>query len=216
MDVAAEFGVNTVSLWLGQDGFDYVFQADYVAAWQNLVDRLAQGSLAIARILTWVLNTRPANHKWLAMSIQAVKRWLWPRPPAKTMWVSPWMSAMPSMPVKIRPKMAAFLLGSKRLFHIHLNDNYSWADDDMPVGTVHFLQFAELFYWMEQAEYDGWMSLDLYPYREDPSEACQTSVHFVNKMQKLARDADFQKLVDENRASGSRAIRKIYQLLLGE
>jgi len=32
MDMAAEFGVSTVSLWLGQDGFDYSFQDDYAAS----------------------------------------------------------------------------------------------------------------------------------------------------------------------------------------
>ncbi|MDX9863652.1 MAG: sugar phosphate isomerase/epimerase family protein [Anaerolineaceae bacterium] len=215
MDVAAALGVDTVSLWLGQDGFDYAFQADYVEAWDNLVEGLRTAASYREDINLGIeyKTSEPqmacyvnSGGKALALALATGRDNV-----GITLDIGHALNAREN-PAEI----AAILLSSKRLFHLHLNDNYSWSDDDMPIGTVHFMQFLELFYWMEKLGYDGWMSLDLYPYREDPAEACETSVHFVNKLMEKARDAGFQKLVEENRSAGSRAIRKIYQLILGE
>jgi len=30
--------------------------------------------------------------------------------------------------------------------------------------------------WLERLKYDGWYSLDMYPYREDPVKACEQSI----------------------------------------
>ena len=215
MDVAAALGVDTVSVWLGQDGFDYAFQADYVEAWNNLVDGLRKAASHRDDINLGIeyKTSEPqmacyvnSGGKALALALAIGKDNV-----GITLDIGHAFNAREN-PAEI----AAILISSKRLFHLHLNDNYSWADDDMPIGTVHFMQFLELFYWLEKLGYEGWMSLDLYPYREDPSEACQTSVHFVKKMLEKAGDADFQAMVEENRGAGSRAIRKIYQLMLGE
>jgi sugar phosphate isomerase/epimerase len=215
MDVAAALGVDTVSVWLGQDGFDYAFQADYVEAWDNLVDGLRKAASYREDINIGIeyKTSEPkmacyvnSGGKALALALATGKGNV-----GITLDIGHAINAREN-PAEI----AAILLSSKRLFHLHLNDNYSWADDDMPIGTVHFMQFLELFYWLDKLGYDGWMSLDLYPYREDPSEACQTSVHFVKKMLEKSGNADFQAMVEENRDAGSRSIRKIYQLMLGE
>ena len=51
--------------------------------------------------------------------------------------------------------------------YIHLNDNYSCWDDDMMVGSVHLVEYLELAYWLKRLEYRGWLTLDIFPYRED-------------------------------------------------
>ena len=38
IDFAEATGPGIVNLWLGQDGFDYPFQADYGEQWQNMVE----------------------------------------------------------------------------------------------------------------------------------------------------------------------------------
>ena len=40
IDAAAELGCDLMTLWLGQDGFDYSFQADYRAMWDNTIEAL--------------------------------------------------------------------------------------------------------------------------------------------------------------------------------
>lgn len=213
MDVAAELGVKTVSLWLGQDGFDYVFQADYVEAWNHLVEglRIAASYRDDIQLGVEYKTSEPqmacyvnSGGKALALALATGKENV-----GITLDVGHALNAREN-PAEI----AAVLLSAKRLFHIHLNDNYSWADDDMPVGSVHLLQFLELFYWLDKLAYAGRMSLDLYPYREDPRDACQTSVYFVEKMLKLARDPKFQEMISRNHHRGSQTIHKVYQMLL--
>ena len=43
IDVARESNANLMTLWLGQDGFDYGFQADYKKIWQGVSPLIAKG-----------------------------------------------------------------------------------------------------------------------------------------------------------------------------
>jgi len=40
MDLAAQAGCNLINVWLGQDGYDYPFQAEYIQAWDWIVEGL--------------------------------------------------------------------------------------------------------------------------------------------------------------------------------
>jgi xylose isomerase len=71
----------------------------------------------------------------------------------------------------------------QKLFHMHYNDNYGYWDDDMIVGSVHLTYYIELFYWLKQAGYAGWHSMDLYPYREDGGRAVAESVAFLRSLE---------------------------------
>ncbi|TIQ95376.1 MAG: hypothetical protein E5X64_30015, partial [Mesorhizobium sp.] len=42
IDAAREAGTNLMTLWLGQDGFDYAFQADYATLWQHEIDGIRE------------------------------------------------------------------------------------------------------------------------------------------------------------------------------
>ncbi len=63
--------------------------------------------------------------------------------------------------------------------------------------------------------YSGWMSLDLYPYREEPLDACETSVFYVEKMLEFIHKPEFAQVVEENRNHGSRTLKEIYKMVLG-
>ena len=87
MDVAAELGISTVNLWLGQDGFDYVFQDDYEAAWNNLVDGLRKAASHRSDINLGVeyKTSEPqmacyvnSGGKALALAQATGNRFLWP------------------------------------------------------------------------------------------------------------------------------------------
>ncbi len=215
MDLAARMGVNTVSLWLGQDGFDYAFQKDYVQAWRWLVAGL-QAAAAHRPEINLALEYKTSEPQ-MACYVNSGGKALALAQATGCENVGVNLDLGHALNARENPaEIAAVLLAAGRLFHIHINDNYAWADDDMPVGTVHFTQYLEFFYWLEKLGYDGWVSLDLYPYREDPLEACRTSIEFVQRCQALAARADFQSLVEANRNHGSQTIRSIYELLLGK
>ncbi|MDI3481841.1 MAG: xylose isomerase [Tepidanaerobacteraceae bacterium] len=197
MDVAYKLGAKTVNLWLGQDGFDYVFQNDYSDAWINLLESLkkcADHNPDINLGLEYKVSEPRmscmvnSGGKALAAAVLTGRKNV-----GVTLDVGHAFNAGEN-PAEI----ASVLMAEKRLFHIHLNDNYRIADDDMPLGTVHWPQYLELFYWLERLGYNGWLSLDLYPYRDDPSAACEVSLNFISKIKSLAKEfvknSDFENI----------------------
>ena len=190
MDLAAGLGVEVLNLWLGQDGFDYVFQADYPAAWDLLVTGLrtcAQHRGDIKLGVEYKISEPKMNcyvnsgGKALALALA---------------------TGMPNVGVTLDvghafnarenpAEIAAVLQRAGRLFHLHLNDNYGLSDDDMPVGTVHWAQYLELMYWLDRTGYAGWYSLDLYPYRDDATAACEASLDFLRRARALVTRPGF-------------------------
>ena len=67
------------------------------------------------------------------------------------------------------------------LFNVHVNDNYGSWDDDMIVGSVHLIEFIEMFYVLKKRKYAGWISVDIFPYRENQFEAVRESILYMNK-----------------------------------
>ena len=66
-----------------------------------------------------------------------------------------------------------------KLFHMHFNDNYRLWDDDMIVGSIHTIEYLEMLYWLDRVGYDGYLSLDQYPYREEPERAIAESIKWL-------------------------------------
>jgi xylose isomerase len=73
----------------------------------------------------------------------------------------------------------------KRLFHMHFNDNYRTWDDDMIVGSLHFVEYLELLFWLKEIGYEGPYSMDQYPYRENGAAAVRESVLFLQGVEQL-------------------------------
>ena len=80
----------------------------------------------------------------------------------------------------------ALLAASGKLFHIHANDNYADWDWDMAAGTVHWWELVEFCGWLERVRYDGYVALDIFPYRLDEVRACELSVKAIEKARRMA------------------------------
>ena len=187
MDFAHQIGVKVVSLWLGQDGFDYVFQTDYAKAYERLVDALRECAQHDPSILLGI-EYKTSEPKMSCM-IKNAGMALAASLSSGCANVGITMDVGHAFNAGENPaEMASILLSQGRLFHLHLNDNYRIADDDMPVGTVHWPQYFELFHWLDRMGYDGWLSLDIYPYRDDPDAACRASVAFIEGARKFVSE----------------------------
>ncbi len=193
MDFAESIGVKVISLWLGQDGFDYVFQNDYVKSYQYLVETLTECGRHNPNV-NIALEYKTSEPKMSCMLKNAGMA-LAVAQKTGCSNVGVLLDVGHAFNAGENPaEVAAILMAEGRLFHLHLNDNYRIADDDMPVGSVHWPQYFEFFYWMEKMAYDGWYSLDMYPYRDDPDMACISSIHFIEGARKFVKEklpADF-------------------------
>ena len=47
------------------------------------------------------------------------------------------------------------------------------------VGSVHFVEYVELLFWLREIGYAGWYSMDQYPYREEAQGALRESIEFL-------------------------------------
>ena len=98
------------------------------------------------------------------------------------------------------------------LFHMHFNDNHGLWDDDMIVGSVHSTVYVDLLFQLKKTGYDGWLSMDQYPYREDATEAIAESIHWVRRFEQIVEEnyKEIEVLVTQNDAvATSRFMRKV-------
>lgn len=193
MDLTADLGGDRITFSLLQDGWDYSFQADYAAARDEIISGLRECcdyrkdvSIGVEykgrepRVFCFVA-TAPGT----LLLINAVSR---PN-------IGVVLDVGHALMAGENMADAAVLLGSSgKLLHTHLNDNYRTWDDDLIVGSVHFIETLELVYWLRRVGYDGWYGLDIFPYREDPTRACAESIAFIETCHQIIDRIGFDRL----------------------
>jgi sugar phosphate isomerase/epimerase len=178
MDLVAEMGGDRITFSLLQDGWDYPFQADYTANRREIIEGLRECAdhrqditigveykMREPRVFCYISNT--------PMTILLLKEVDRPNL-GVVIDVGHTLMARETMGDAI-----ALLAEHDMLLHTHLNDNWRTWDDDMIVGTVHFMETMELMYWLRRVGYNGWYGLDIFPYREDPTKATAESIAYM-------------------------------------
>jgi len=177
LDWAAELGCPYIDVWPGQDGYDYSFQADYIETWKYLRDGLAACAeyQDKVRILVEYKPKEPRKHCFVDSA-------------AKVLLL---LQDLDSVGVLLDvghslqggeniAEAAALLSQFGKLDYLHLNDNYRSWDDDMMVGSVHLVEYLEFVYWLKKLDYKGWLTLDIFPFREDGVQAVKQCRDWMN------------------------------------
>jgi xylose isomerase len=180
-DLAGELGCPTLNLWPGQDGYDYLLCADYQREREWLCESICELAFAYPD-LKFALEYKPKEprtHSYLARA-------------ADTLLLAQ-ETGHPNVGITIDTGHAfvggevvgeVIVLAKRagnRLFHMHFNDNHVTTDDDMIVGSVHSVCYLEMLYWLDRCGYDGWLSMDQYPYREDAAGAIGESILWLEQ-----------------------------------
>ena len=164
MDWAAELGCPYVDVWPGQDGYDYCFQADYPEAWKWLRESLevcAEHNPRVRVLVEYKLR-EPRTHCFVSSAAKVLLLLEGLERVGVLLDVGHALAAGENV-----AEAAALLSSYGKLDYVHLNDNYRSWDDDMMVGAVHLVEYLELVYWLQRLDYRGWLTLDIFPYRED-------------------------------------------------
>jgi xylose isomerase len=164
MDWGAELGCPYVDVWPGQDGFDYCFQADYPAAYQWLREGLATCAEhnSQVRLLVEYKLKEPRTHCFVSSAAKALLLLEGLDQVGVLVDIGHALAAGENV-----AEAVALVSSYGKLDYLHLNDNYRTWDDDMMVGAVHLVEYLELAYWLRRLDYQGWLTLDIFPYRED-------------------------------------------------
>lgn len=183
MDAAAAAGVNLMTIWLGQDGFDTPFQADYARLWEWEVAGLREVADHIPTMDVSV-EYKPNEPRAFALL-----------PDATTTLLAIDEAGSPNLGVTLdfahmlyaneQPAFAAMLVAKRsRVLGVHLNDGYAKRDDGLMVGAVHSLQTIELLRRIRADGYLGVIYFDTFPDFTglDPVAECEANIMVVESM----------------------------------
>jgi hypothetical protein len=67
-------------------------------------------------------------------------------------------------------------------YYIHFCDATVAWDWDLGVGTQHPWQWAEFLFWLRCAGYEGWLTADTFPVRQDACELFAANVSFTHRV----------------------------------
>ena len=192
-DISMEIDCKIMNWWLGQDGYDYLLTTDYDQEREWLREATYKLATEYPK-LKYALEYKPKEprnfsyHARMADTILAVK---------ETNCANVGVTIDTGHSFVAGENVAEAVVLAKRagnlLFHMHFNDNHGSWDDDMIVGSVHSVTYVELLYWLKKTGYEGWLSMDQYPYRENAVDAISESILWVKKFEEIV-DAHYDEI----------------------
>ncbi len=188
IDQTLELGGSLMTLWMGQDGFDYSFQADYARLWDQTIEAITEVAdhAADVEISIEYKPNEPRSFSLMPdigttlLAINEMGR--------KNIGVTLdfahvlYAGEMPACAVALAAR-------GGRLFGVHLNDGYGKRDDGLMVGTVHPIQTIELLYALDAIGYDRAIYFDTFPDMTglDPVAECSANIATVEAMRAAVR-----------------------------
>ncbi len=179
-------GTQLMNLWLGQDGFEYCFQGHYQDAWQWIEEGICavaeynssdmpiciepkckepRGQMYLANVSKVLMLLNKINDPGLGLTLDFGHSLAALEQPAE---------------------VAVLSMREGWLKQIHLNDNRRDWDLDLVPGSTTVWEHIEFYYWLLKMGYTGWMGADVFPYREDGTEALERVVQVHRKCCDLA------------------------------
>ena len=189
LDVLAEMGGKLMTLWMGQDGFDYSFQMNYAQAWDATIAAMAEVA-DHNRQIDIALEYKPNEPRAFALMPDAATTLL----ALKEIGRDNTGVTLDFAHVLYADEMPAFaaalIARHSRILGVHLNDGYGKWDNGLMVGAVHPIQTVELLVELERIGYDGAIYFDTFPDHSglDPVEEARTNIEVVERLRAIAAE----------------------------
>ncbi len=193
MDIAAELGSDKVLLWFGQDGYDYHFEMDYVTRWGRLVEgtRECGNYRKDIKICIEYKAREPKIHQLINSAATALL--LIDEVDIENVGIL-FDVGHALLAGEMLAETAALIARRGKLWHVHLNDNYFYADSDLIPGSVHLMALIELLYWLKRLDYKGYVCYDTVAHTHDPRRVVAECVSYTQAMMAIADRIDPSKL----------------------
>lgn len=216
IDMAKELNADGITMWLGSDGFDYPFAVDYSRQYDLLVAAITEVGEYDKNVKVSVeyKPREPRTHQIVGTAGQLLT--IINEINMDNVGIT--MDVGHSIEAQEDPaEMIALMARYGKLFYTHQNDNFRLWDDDMVVGSVNIWETLEYLYWLDRVGYEGWYTLDMSPYREDPVQAAELSIKNLKRMRVLIAKFDEETLENAFREMDAlKAHEMIMDLLFGK
>ena len=186
IDALAEAGGDLMTLWLGQDGFDYAFQADYLRLWDHVAEAL-KIIAAHNPAIDISIEYKPNEPRAFSL-LPDVGTALLMVSDAGAGNLGVTLDFAHVLYADEMPAYAAALIHRRsRLLGVHLNDGYGKRDDGLMAGSVHVIQTLELLYTLDKLGYGKAIYFDTFPDAVglDPVAECSANIAAVEGMSRV-------------------------------
>ena len=180
VDEAREAGGRMLTLWLGQDGVDHPFEADYARLWELEVEGIRQVAQHDPDFPVSI-EYKPNEPKAINV-IANISATLLAIEEAGSPNLGATLDFAHVLYGDESPAMAAALVGRRsRMLGLHINDGYGKRDDGLMVGSVHTVQTIELLRQLQRDAFAGTIYFDTFPDGAglDPVAECEANVETI-------------------------------------
>ncbi|UCG49868.1 MAG: sugar phosphate isomerase/epimerase [Phycisphaerales bacterium] len=209
-DAAVKLGAERVTCCPLSDGYDYPFHIHYADAWDGMVEVVAEAASyrpeitlhleykpfetrvhnLLASAAKTILLCRAAGGKGLGVTIDIGHSTFGGEPPAESLM----QVAAAGLP-----------------FYVHTNDNNGKLDWDLIAGACNVWEFAEFLFYLKELDYDGWITADVAPFRQDAAEVFALNVRFTEQLWQWLDEIDRDVIRDCLRKHDFLTIRKMME-----
>jgi xylose isomerase len=188
-DAAARLGAERITCCPLSDGYDYPFHVHYAAAWGRMVEVVREVA-GYRPEITFHLEYKPFETRVHNLLSSA----------AKTILLCQAAGGR-SLGVTIDIGHSTFggeppadslmqVVAAGLPFYIHTNDNNGKLDWDLIAGACNVWEFAEFLFYLKELDYDGWVTADVAPFRQDAVEIFALNVRFTDQIWKWLDQID--------------------------
>lgn len=186
LDSLGKMGGSLMTLWLGQDGFDYSFQANYGVLWDDTIAAIAEVADHNPQI-SISIEYKPNEPRAFSLMPDVATTLLAIREIGRAN-LGVTLDFAHVLYADEMPAHAATLVHRhSQLLGVHLNDGYGKRDDGLMAASVHPQQTIELLYVLEQIGYSGAIYFDTFPDTTglDPVAESATNIATVTAIRKV-------------------------------
>ena len=180
-DYAQALGADKVTCCPLSDGYDYPFHTDYRKAWSRMVEVVREAADYLPGIPLF-MEYKPSETRVHCTLDSA----------AKTLMLCEAVGS-PHLGVTIdighsiyggeTPAEAlAHVALSGFPYYVHINDNNGKWDWDLMAGSCNLWAYIEFLYYLKELGYDGWITSDSSPVRQDAIEMFAFNVRITNRI----------------------------------
>jgi sugar phosphate isomerase/epimerase len=187
IDACAALGGRVMTLWLGQDGWDYSFQMDYTQAWEDTLAAIAEVA-DHNKDINIALEYKPNEPRSFALMPDMGRTLLALGEIGRTN-TGVTLDFCHVLFAGEMPAQVAQLAGRySQILGVHLNDGYGKRDDGLIAGAVHPVQTVELFVELERVGYDGVIYFDTFPDHGgmDPVAEARANIRLTERLRSVA------------------------------
>ncbi|MPY86771.1 MAG: TIM barrel protein [Luteitalea sp.] len=179
-DYAHAIGADKVTCCPLSDGYDYAFHTHYIRAWERMVDAVREVA-AYRPDIPLFMEYKPSETRVHCLLDSAVKTVLLCDAVEGNVGVT--LDVGHSIYGGETPAEAlAHIAMSGRPYYVHINDNNGKWDWDLMAGTRNLWTYVELLYYLKELDYDGWITSDTSPVRQDAVETFAFNVRITDRI----------------------------------